>query len=98
MTSNIILPLSLIARSILFVLCNTEAAIEAASLKKWGGCYFPFKVLKTPHTPKIEKKGCLTDLGLGIGTSKCMLLALITDYHGLTVAILKPQLSDLRSF
>ena len=36
MTFNIILPLSLLAHSILVVLCNTEAAMEAVSLKKWG--------------------------------------------------------------
>ena len=58
----------------------------------------PLEVLKTPLTPKMGKSSCLTDFGVGIGTSKCMLLALITDYHGLTVAILKPQLTTLRSY
>ena len=60
MTSNIVLPLSLLAHSILVVLCNLEAALEAASFP----LLFPIKALKTPHTPKIEKNSFLTDLGV----------------------------------
>ena len=71
MTFNIILPLSLLARSILVVLCNTEAAMETAmeavSLKSgegvgWGA--IPLRVLKTPHTAKMEITSCLTDFGV----------------------------------
>ena len=74
--------------------CNGGCLIE----KMRGRVYaIHLEVFKTPHTPKMEKISCLTDFGIGIGISKCMLLALITDYHGLTVAILKPKLSALRS-
>ena len=60
MTSNIILPLSLLARSVLVVQCSTEAAMEAVSLKKWVMGVrvkdaIPLKVLKTPNPPKMEK-------------------------------------------
>ena len=74
--------------------CNGGCLIE-----KMGGRVYtiPLEVLKTPHTPKMEKSSCLTDFGVGIVTSKRMLLALITDYNGLTIAILKPQMSALRS-
>ena len=54
MASSIIIPLSLIARSILAVLCNLEAAIEAILLKN-GGRISLNKILQTPHTPKLEK-------------------------------------------
>ena len=75
--------------------CNGGCLIE----KMGGGVVsIPLKVLKTPHTLNMENDTCLTDLGVEIGTSKCMLLALITDNHGLKVAILKPQLSALRSY
>ena len=55
MTSNIMLPLSLLAHSIFACLWNLEAAIEtaieAAQLKNGGT--IPHKVLKTPHIPGL---------------------------------------------
>ena len=54
MASNIIIPLSLLARSILAVLYNLEAAIEAVALKN-GGKISLNKFFKTPHTHKMEK-------------------------------------------
>ena len=51
--SNVILLLSLLAQSILVVLCYLEAAIVAASMKNGGT--IPIKVLKkTPHTLKLD--------------------------------------------
>ena len=52
------LPLSLLARSILVVLCNMEAAMKAVSLKKWGskvGVLFPLGSWR-PLIPQRWKK------------------------------------------
>ena len=75
MASNIIIPLSLIARNILAVLCNLEAAIEAVVLKN-GSKIFLNEVLKIPHTPKMKKMAGKQIWVLKLlSWSKCMHLA-----------------------
>ena len=98
MASNIILPVFTCLQNFGYPMqfegWNWSCVIE----KK--GVAISLKVLKTSHTPETGKKKQLSNRfgcwNCSASPLKCTLLALITAYHGLTVAIL--ELSALRSY